>query len=28
VTLLKPNAKASYVAITLDLKPSDVGEDI
>ena len=28
VTLLKPNEKARYVAITLDLKPSDVGEDI
>jgi hypothetical protein len=28
VTLLKPNAKASYIAITLDLKPSEVGEGI
>jgi hypothetical protein len=28
VTLLKPSANASYVAITLDLKPSEVGEDI
>jgi hypothetical protein len=28
VTLLKPNAKSSYVAVTLDLKPSEVGEDI
>jgi hypothetical protein len=27
VTLLQPNEKVSYVAITLDLKPSDVGED-
>ncbi len=28
VTLLKPNQKSSYVEITLDLKPSDTGEDI
>jgi hypothetical protein len=28
VMLLKPNAKSSYVEITLDLKPSDTGEDI
>ena len=28
VTLLKPNPKSSYVEITLDLKPSDTGEDI
>jgi hypothetical protein len=28
ITLLKPNSKISYVAVTLDLKPSEVGEDI
>lgn len=28
VTLLKPNPKSSYVEITLDLKPSETGEDI
>jgi hypothetical protein len=28
VTLLKPDSKTSFIAITLDLKPSEVGEDI
>jgi hypothetical protein len=28
ITLLKPNSKTSYIAVTLDLKPSEVGEDI
>jgi hypothetical protein len=28
VALLKPNPKTSYVEITLDLKPSETGEDI
>jgi hypothetical protein len=28
VTLLKPNPKTSYVVVTLDLKASEVGEDI
>ena len=28
VTLLKPNPKATYIEVTLDLKQSEVGEDI